>query len=1387
NSGGASSLGVLFEFDLATSSYTKKVDFTSTNGAGPRGDLFQASNNMLYGLTYAGGANGHGVIFEYDPSTGSYVKQVDLLDATTGKNPAGSFVQATNGKLYATTFAGGSSGFGTLLEYTTGTTSATININFGSEGKSPYGSLMLSSSGLLYGMTNSGGVNNAGVLFEYNTSTNSLSTKVNFSPVASGSYPTGNIIQLPGGALYGMTPSGGSVDNGVIFSYDPVSDFYEKKIDFSNSINGAGPQSGLIEASNGSLFGLTKSGGNNGSGVLFEFNPVTPTFIKRHDFSASTTGASPSGNLKEASDGKLYGLTEFGGVSNQGVLFQFDVSSGSVINKVDFNGSSNGANPKGDLTQVPSGKLYGMTNAGGANGVGVLFEYDPSTSTYTKKADFNLTNGASPDGGLLLAANNKLYGMTKAGGLNDLGVLFEFDPITGVLTKKIDFFNINGANPTGTLLQSNNGLLYGVTTGGGNNSAGVLFEYDPLLNTATVRVHFSTTTGSTPNGTLIEVVGGNLYGMTSSGGASGKGTLFQYDRTSSSFNVLVNFNGTNGALPKYAAPLLVPKKLSQSVSFNALPPKNAGDPPFALSASASSGLGVSFLSSDSDIASVSGNLVTIHKFGTVLISARQLGNDTYGHAQDVVRPLVINKSDQTITFGALTPKTFGDPAFLLTASASSGLNVTYASSDPSIASITSSTVTILKAGTITITASQVGNANYNPAPDVQQTLIINKANQTIAFGLLPTKTFGDAPFNLTANSSSGLAVTFVSMHTNVATVSGTLLTITGAGTADIIAQQSGNSDYNAAPDVLRSIIIDKANQTITFTTLPTKTFGDPPFPLNAATTSGLPITYSSSDTNFATVSGNTVTILKAGTVIITASQAGDANFNAALSVPQNLIIDKANQTITFNALPIKSTFDLPFTLSASSSSGLGVTFTSSNPSVASVSGNTVTLLSVGTTTITANQAGDGNYNAAPAVNQPLVVNSKQPQTITFNPLSARAFGDAPFFLTATASSGLSVTYTSSDPSVASVSGNTVSIVGVGNTIITARQAGDASFNPAPPVDQNLVVNKANQTITFGPLASVPANNPPITLTATTTSGLPISYSSSNTSVATISGNLLTLAGAIGTTTITASQAGNANYNSATPVLQDLVVQKRSQTISFTVVPGQIVLGDSPFAVSAMSSSGLPVSFQVGPNSISKISIAGNIVTFLSSGIATIRAIQNGDATYSAAEPIDRIFCINPAKPTVTVSSPSPNTFVLTSNSSSGNQWFRNGTAITNATSTTYTPPQSGSYQVTATVESCTSDFSTAQAIVITGDLPLIKNGLIVYPNPVTNKLSIDLSSLSTAQVQLKILDATGRLIHEEAAVGGKTVEVPMSAQAPGLYLLFVGQGERSSYARFVKE
>ena len=582
----------------------------------------------------------------------------------------------------------------------------------------------------------------------------------------------------------------------------------------------------------------------------------------------------------------------------------------------------------------------------------------------------------------------------------------------------------------------------------------------------------------------------------------------------------------------------------------------------------------------------------------------------------------VPKADQTISFAALSDKTFGDTPFDLSATSSSGLDVAFSvQSGP--ASLDGNTLTIFGAGDVTIRATQSGDSNHNPAPNVDRTFNVAKADQTITFAALTDTTYGDGPLTLMASSTSGLAVSFT-LLSGPAELDGDELTINGVGEISVRASQPGDDNHLAAPNVDRSFTVTKTSQTIAFAALPDRTFGDAPFALTATASSVLSVSFSVLS-GPATLDGNQLTITGVGEVSVRASQPGDDNHLAAPNVDRSFTVTKASQTITFAALPDRTFGDAPFALTATASSGLGVSFSVlSGP--ATLDGNQLSITGVGEVTVRASQAGNANFLAAANVDRTFTV-AKADQTIAFGTPADRTFGDAPSDLSATSSSSLPVTFEIvSGP--ASIDGSTLTISGAGNVNVRVSQGGNANYNAAPPIERTFSVGKATQTITFAALSDRTFGDAPIELIATASSGLPVSFSTIS-GPGTTDGTELTITGA-GEMTVRASQAGSANYLAATPVDRMFTVAKKSQIITFAALPDR-TFGDAPFGLNATASSGLSVAFQIvsGPATLD-----GDQITLTGSGNITVRANQAGDANHLAATPVDRSFNVAPGEETV---------------------------------------------------------------------------------------------------------------------------------------------------------
>jgi len=552
--GGTNDDGVLFSYNIATHQETVLVNLVDSIGVGPFGSLIQATDGMLYGMTVTGGANFNGVIFRYDIIHNKDTVVFSFDGSAYGGSPWGSLLQASDGKLYGMTQFGGTNSQGVIFRFNPVTYDDTVMFNFDGNayGGSPEGSLIQATNGKLYGMTEFGGSNGDGILFRLDPITGDDSVLLNFNGT-DGSSPMGSLMQASNGLLYGMTWSGGTsaYGNGTFFSYNITTEFDSVITNFHDLGTapgaGEGPYGNIMQATNGKFYGLTQSGGQYNEGVLFSYKPGDPTDSTLHSFG----GNSNTGNLIEGSNGYLFGMTEFGGTSDLGTIFRYDPVTGKDTTVLSFNGT-NGSQPvvNNSLMQGSNGWLYGMTEQGGPDNLGVMFMFNPTTFKDSVLVNFNGTNGDNPLGGLVQANDGNLYGMTVVGGTHNDGLLFKYSPTANTITTLVNFDSTNGSWPEGSLIQASNGLLYGMTYWGGTYNYGIIFSYD-ITNSKDSVVHsFNDTAGGYPYGALLQASNGMLYGLTSWGGPTNDGTLFRFNTTNNADTVLLNFNYTNGASPQ---------------------------------------------------------------------------------------------------------------------------------------------------------------------------------------------------------------------------------------------------------------------------------------------------------------------------------------------------------------------------------------------------------------------------------------------------------------------------------------------------------------------------------------------------------------------------------------------------------------------------------------------------------------------------------------------------------------------------------------------------------------------------------------------------------------------------------------------------------------------
>jgi len=375
----------------------------------------------------------------------------------------------------------------------------------------------------LWGMTSYGGENSLGCIFK--TDGNGENQTVVYSFESGGGFgPYGDLLYASNGKLYGMTISGGNYNQGTLFEYDMANNLYNDDFSFGGA-NGSKPVGSLVEAANGLLYGMTSEGGGNNLGVVFSFNPETHQYQKLFNLANYELG-NPNGSLTLDENGHLWGLTsfgpgEFGGMFFEGfgAAFDYNPQTGTVGVKT-LAPLEDGAYPSGTLIQtLPSELLYGVTAAGPVLFTGEFDEYnmDGGTVFYTSPDDQistvytfelgNPNNGLHPIGGLVQAQNDKLYGLTSEGGINYAGVLYEVNPFTNAVVKKKDLdVELNGSVPLGPMMMTCNGALLGMTSEGGAYGYGTIFRYDVATNTLTKTHDFDVTTGAYPKySTLTEV------------------------------------------------------------------------------------------------------------------------------------------------------------------------------------------------------------------------------------------------------------------------------------------------------------------------------------------------------------------------------------------------------------------------------------------------------------------------------------------------------------------------------------------------------------------------------------------------------------------------------------------------------------------------------------------------------------------------------------------------------------------------------------------------------------------------------------------------------------------------------------------------------------------
>src|SRR5208282_6072289 len=233
---------------------------------------------------------------------------------------------------------------------------------------------------------------------------------------------------------------------------------------FSGGNDGANPQAGLVQGSDGNFYGTTEPGGTNNYGTVFKIS-TNGGLTSLYSFTGGNDGANPQAGLVQGSDGNFYGTTYQGGTNNDGAVFKIR-TNGGLSSLYSFTGGNNGANPQAGLVQGSDGNFYGTTYQGGTNNYGTVLKISTNgglTRLYSFTGGYV---GANPQAGLVQGSDGNFYGTTYQGGTNGIGTVFKIST-NGGLTSLYSFGGKDGENPYAGLLQGSDGNFYGTTYRGG--------------------------------------------------------------------------------------------------------------------------------------------------------------------------------------------------------------------------------------------------------------------------------------------------------------------------------------------------------------------------------------------------------------------------------------------------------------------------------------------------------------------------------------------------------------------------------------------------------------------------------------------------------------------------------------------------------------------------------------------------------------------------------------------------------------------------------------------------------------------------------------------------------------------------------------------------------
>lgn len=550
--GGMNDGGVVFSFNPVRRSYLQIADFNAEGGGGPApGDFLIVNTVAATGMprhesrtiTFSD-VMSRTMTVSFIPGDGSY----RLAVIKAGSPPT--FTPSNN-----IAYSGGLGNGQTVVYNGTG---SSFNLN----GLKP---------GTEYYLT----------IFEYNASGNVIKYLISNAPVARQTTRTAS-EKIFGTATYGGVPL-----NGTIFSFDPGRANSLFVVNAFKRWQGMNPFGNMIEAKDGFLYGTTSSGPlPSKHGTIFKIDPDGTQHTLLHTFSGDD-GSGPNSGLVQASNNLLFGVTNSGGASGAGTIFSIR-TDGTAFRVLHAFNRTDGSSPNGPLVQASNGSLYGTTNTGGTNGAGVIYRINVGGAGFRILHHFKKENEGHPCGGLIVGSDGFLYGMANGGSPQFPGSVFKINMDGSDYRVLHEFTSLAQGAPIGTLLQIPDGTLYGMVVGTGTSSEpdghGNIFKINPDGGGYKVVHPFNGDNGSNPRGKLL-YYNDDLYGFTAKGGSDDAGVLFKYSLQTTSYVKLYDLSRSTGTSPSSGS-LIVVNAPDPEMNLLVSPKHRAGTVPLSVKVTA---------------------------------------------------------------------------------------------------------------------------------------------------------------------------------------------------------------------------------------------------------------------------------------------------------------------------------------------------------------------------------------------------------------------------------------------------------------------------------------------------------------------------------------------------------------------------------------------------------------------------------------------------------------------------------------------------------------------------------------------------------------------------------------------------------------------------------